>query len=135
MLLVRYKSRFPKTHPGFSVVLRPKKTKKSPVPAFHAASQAERRELRDVYACSWPPTVPPPRSSGPGFATWCSPEGASRRRCRLWTGRAGRSGVFRQGCSQAEDCDSENKAERQSRRYFDRGMAMEHETRPGNQRQ
>jgi hypothetical protein len=29
---------------------RPKKTKKSPAPAFHAASQAVRRELRDAYA-------------------------------------------------------------------------------------
>jgi putative transposase len=29
---------------------RPKKTKKSPPPAFHAASKAVRRELRDAYA-------------------------------------------------------------------------------------
>ena len=29
---------------------RPKKTKKSPAPAFHAASKAVRRELRDAYA-------------------------------------------------------------------------------------
>ena len=29
---------------------RPKKTKKSPAPAFHAASKAMRRELRDAYA-------------------------------------------------------------------------------------
>jgi hypothetical protein len=28
---------------------RPLKTKKSPAPAFHAASQAVRRELRDAY--------------------------------------------------------------------------------------
>ena len=29
---------------------RPKKTKKSPAPAFHAASKAVRLELRDAYA-------------------------------------------------------------------------------------
>jgi putative transposase len=33
-----------------SPLRKPKKTKKSPAPAFHAASKAVRRELRDAYA-------------------------------------------------------------------------------------
>src|SRR5262245_43219295 len=33
-----------------SPLQRPKKTKKSPAPAFHAASKAVRLELRDAYA-------------------------------------------------------------------------------------
>jgi hypothetical protein len=41
---------------GQDLLRRPKKTKKSPAPAFHAASQAVRRELWDAYAlCGVPP--------------------------------------------------------------------------------
>ena len=35
---------------GQDLLRRPKKTKKSPAPAFHAASKAIRLELRDAYA-------------------------------------------------------------------------------------
>src|ERR1700709_2486616 len=47
---------------------RPLKTKKSPAPAFHAASQAVRRELRDAYG--WfvgavPQPAEEPRAGGP----------------------------------------------------------------------
>jgi hypothetical protein len=66
---------------------QPKKTKKSPAPAFHAASKAVRRELWNAYALFVAAYRDAAEKLRAGSATWRSRSGASRQGCRSWAGR------------------------------------------------
>ena len=64
--------------------------KKSPAPAFHAASLAVRRELWDAYALFVAAYRAAAEKLRAGIRDVALPEEASLRRCRLWIGRPAR---------------------------------------------
>jgi hypothetical protein len=66
---------------------QPARTKKSPAPAFHAASQAVRRRLCKAYVLFVAAYPKPPRNFGRGTSIRAFQPGVSRQGCRSWAGK------------------------------------------------